>query len=241
MKSRAYFRKVQVCLHCMQRANPMLYTLHPLPPDTSSISSSTAEVLKIHPSVAVPEDVEVAAGFSCETFLPCDPRRWLHRFLMVFLMCSLSFGSYYVYDNPAALQRTFINVSEHFIHIVVCVGTVLYGGGGVLIINNVIYTTVHVRVLCITHANGKEYKYHYRYVVFSGQATFTYSSFLGYTRKSSTECSIQLKKGRGWARRREPVAASSLFVRICWSTFSFYSPVCSFTTDISSSGPLEGT
>ncbi|XP_064393937.1 major facilitator superfamily domain-containing protein 1-like isoform X2 [Halichondria panicea] len=79
--------------------------------DTSSIGSNITEVLKINPpSVALPEDVEMAAGFNCETFLPCDPRRWLHRFLMIFLMCMLSFGSYYVYDNPAALQRTFINV-----------------------------------------------------------------------------------------------------------------------------------
>ena len=49
--------------------------------------------------------------FSCETFLPCDPRRWMHRFLLLFLMCMLSFGSYYVYDNPAALERTILNVS----------------------------------------------------------------------------------------------------------------------------------
>jgi MFS family permease len=49
-------------------------------------------------------------GFSCETFLPCDPRRWLHRFLLLFLMCMLSFGSYYVYDNPASLEKTIINV-----------------------------------------------------------------------------------------------------------------------------------
>lgn len=48
--------------------------------------------------------------FSCSTFLPCDPTRWMHRFLLLFLMCSLSFGSYYVYDNPAALQRTIMNV-----------------------------------------------------------------------------------------------------------------------------------
>lgn len=49
--------------------------------------------------------------FSCETFLPCDPRRWMHRFMLLFLMCMLSFGSYYVYDNPAALERTILNVS----------------------------------------------------------------------------------------------------------------------------------
>lgn len=52
-----------------------------------------------------------ACRFSCETFLPCDPRRWMHRFMLLFLMCMLSFGSYYVYDNPAALERTILNVS----------------------------------------------------------------------------------------------------------------------------------
>jgi hypothetical protein len=56
------------------------------------------------------QKLDSSGGFSCETFLPCDPRRWLHRFLLLFLMCSLSFGSYYVYDNPAALEKTIINV-----------------------------------------------------------------------------------------------------------------------------------
>ena len=26
------------------------------------------------------------------TLLPCDPRRWMHRYFMLFLMCTLSFG-----------------------------------------------------------------------------------------------------------------------------------------------------
>ena len=34
----------------------------------------------------------------------------MHRFILLFLMCMLSFGSYYVYDNPAALERTIQNV-----------------------------------------------------------------------------------------------------------------------------------
>ena len=62
-----------------------------------------------------PNDREVIVveetGFKCSTFLPCDPKRWMHRFLLLILMCLLSFGSYYVYDNPAALQRTIMNVS----------------------------------------------------------------------------------------------------------------------------------
>lgn len=42
---------------------------------------------------------------SVGTIFLCDPHHWVHRFLMLFLMCMLSFGSYFVYDNPAALQR----------------------------------------------------------------------------------------------------------------------------------------
>lgn len=47
----------------------------------------------------------------CDRFLPCDPRQWMHRYFMLAFMCMLSFGSYYVYDNPTALQRTIQNVS----------------------------------------------------------------------------------------------------------------------------------
>ena len=46
-----------------------------------------------------------------DSVLPCDPRQWMHRYFMLFFMCMLSFGSYYVYDNPTALQRTIMNVS----------------------------------------------------------------------------------------------------------------------------------
>ncbi|XP_054569652.1 major facilitator superfamily domain-containing protein 1 isoform X3 [Eptesicus fuscus] len=34
----------------------------------------------------------------------CDPRRLAHRLLVLLLMCFLGFGSYFCYDNPAALQ-----------------------------------------------------------------------------------------------------------------------------------------
>ncbi|XP_048460134.1 major facilitator superfamily domain-containing protein 1 isoform X4 [Rhincodon typus] len=34
----------------------------------------------------------------------CDPRRRLHRFVVLVIMCFLGFGSYFCYDNPAALQ-----------------------------------------------------------------------------------------------------------------------------------------
>lgn len=34
----------------------------------------------------------------------CDPRRPYHRFMVLGFICFLSFGSYFCYDNPAALQ-----------------------------------------------------------------------------------------------------------------------------------------
>uniref|UniRef100_A0A8D0B1D8 Lysosomal dipeptide transporter MFSD1 n=1 Tax=Salvator merianae TaxID=96440 RepID=A0A8D0B1D8_SALMN len=34
----------------------------------------------------------------------CDPQRLAHRLLVLALMCFLGFGSYFCYDNPAALQ-----------------------------------------------------------------------------------------------------------------------------------------
>ncbi|XP_061227625.1 major facilitator superfamily domain-containing protein 1 isoform X5 [Neopsephotus bourkii] len=34
----------------------------------------------------------------------CDPRRLPHRLIVLALMCFLGFGSYFCYDNPAALQ-----------------------------------------------------------------------------------------------------------------------------------------
>ncbi len=117
-------RQVQVCI---KLACPHKKPIPSSPfTDTESIGSSTTELAKTQPKVNTdPEDVKMA-GFSCDTFLPCDPRRWMHRFLMVFLMCSLSFGSYYVYDNPAALQRTFTNVRmwELALQLFLCVGSI---------------------------------------------------------------------------------------------------------------------
>ena len=36
-----------------------------------------------------------------------------HRFIFLVLICFLSFGSYFVYDNPAALQSQFEQVKSH--------------------------------------------------------------------------------------------------------------------------------
>ena len=30
--------------------------------------------------------------YRCDNFLPCDPRRYMHRFLILILVCLLSFG-----------------------------------------------------------------------------------------------------------------------------------------------------
>lgn len=77
--------------------------------DYSSNLGSDEELAK--PITTAPPVVEAEKYYALEFFLPCDPRRFLHRYFMLALMCFLSFGSYYVYDNPAALQNTIISVS----------------------------------------------------------------------------------------------------------------------------------
>ncbi|KYB27225.1 major facilitator superfamily domain-containing protein 1 [Tribolium castaneum] len=53
-----------------------------------TINSSTAE-----------EGGNSGCYYSC-----CDPRGRLHRFIALIFMCFLGFGSYFCYDNPAALE-----------------------------------------------------------------------------------------------------------------------------------------
>ncbi|XP_071084456.1 lysosomal dipeptide transporter MFSD1-like isoform X1 [Haliotis cracherodii] len=50
------------------------------------------------------EDEEEEQLSGCGATIFCDPRRFLHRYLVLIVMCFLSFGSYFCYDNPAALQ-----------------------------------------------------------------------------------------------------------------------------------------
>ena len=83
--------------------------------DTQSVSSSggspVVSSVMLKPEKKWAGSVgEEGSGFSCATFLLCDPRRWFHRYTALMLMCFLSFGSYYVYDNPAALTQTIITV-----------------------------------------------------------------------------------------------------------------------------------
>ena len=78
--------------------------------ETGTVGSVNTTPKKFQP-VAAQTSVAVVEEAGCDSFLPCDPRQWLHRYFMLFFMCMLSFGSYYVYDNPTALQRTIMNVS----------------------------------------------------------------------------------------------------------------------------------
>ncbi|XP_061861451.1 major facilitator superfamily domain-containing protein 1 isoform X5 [Colius striatus] len=56
----------------------------------------------------------------------CDPRRLPHRLLVLALMCFLGFGSYFCYDNPAALQTQVqrdmkVNTAQ-FMALYACIG-----------------------------------------------------------------------------------------------------------------------
>lgn len=53
---------------------------------------------------------EVLEG--CGGTMACNPHRPLHRYLVLAIMCFLSFGSYFCYDNPAALQDTMIKALD---------------------------------------------------------------------------------------------------------------------------------
>lgn len=53
---------------------------------------------------------EVLEG--CGGTMACNPHRPLHRYLVLAVMCFLSFGSYFCYDNPAALQDTMIKALD---------------------------------------------------------------------------------------------------------------------------------
>ena len=43
---------------------------------------------------------QTKSKYRIDNFLPCDPRRWMHRFLMLCLMCFLSFGKRERRKNP---------------------------------------------------------------------------------------------------------------------------------------------
>lgn len=56
-------------------------------------SSSNSDSLDTLPSeYGIGGDTYRKKKYRVDNFLPCDPRRWMHRYLMLGLMCSLSFG-----------------------------------------------------------------------------------------------------------------------------------------------------
>lgn len=50
--------------------------------------------------------------YRCDDFFLCDPRRWPQRYTVLILVSLVIFGAYYIYDNPAALESTILNVSS---------------------------------------------------------------------------------------------------------------------------------
>ena len=72
-------------------SEPLLQKKHPS--TSPSIGSS------IQQSTFSPDNLSESSSYRkkryrLDNFLPCDPRRWMHRFLMLGLMCMLSFGKY---------------------------------------------------------------------------------------------------------------------------------------------------
>ena len=39
----------------------------------------------------------------------CDPNRLVYRYVGLFFICLVNFGTYFCYDNPAALQDNFMS------------------------------------------------------------------------------------------------------------------------------------
>lgn len=52
-------------------------------------------------------ELDDAAGSGCGRSACCNPSSSVHRFIALIFMCLLGFGSYFCYDNPAALQDNF--------------------------------------------------------------------------------------------------------------------------------------
>ena len=90
--------------------------IHTLPqshPPTLTPSYTTTDTLS-QSSLPSEGSVEVKkkGRFNLETFPLCDPRHFLHRYSLLILMCFLSFGNYFVYDNPASLPKVLKRVSR---------------------------------------------------------------------------------------------------------------------------------
>uniref|UniRef100_A0A2K6FCL1 Lysosomal dipeptide transporter MFSD1 n=1 Tax=Propithecus coquereli TaxID=379532 RepID=A0A2K6FCL1_PROCO len=72
----------------------------------SPVGAMEEEEEEARPLLAGGPDEAVRDAPAAPRALPalCDPSRLAHRLLVLLLMCFLGFGSYFCYDNPAALQ-----------------------------------------------------------------------------------------------------------------------------------------
>lgn len=73
-----------------------------LPEDASPIIRASEEQIEDEER-EVEEVEEQVTGFCLSSFL-CNPRKTGHRFFALLFLCLMSFGSYFCYDNPAALE-----------------------------------------------------------------------------------------------------------------------------------------
>ena len=70
-----------------------------VPADVKEEETDTIASSPTHPIESDDLDVEVhLTGCGASAF--CDPRKMPHRFIALFLMCLLGFGSTFCYDNP---------------------------------------------------------------------------------------------------------------------------------------------
>lgn len=67
---------------------------------------SEDEIDETEPMIQRIDGSNVSSNESCGSFI-CNPRKFFFRYFALIFMCMLGFGSYFCYDNPAALQDHF--------------------------------------------------------------------------------------------------------------------------------------
>ena len=60
------------------------------------------EISETEPIIQYVDNEDKSISVGC-----CNPRKFFYRYFALIFMCLLSFGSYFCYDNPAALQDNF--------------------------------------------------------------------------------------------------------------------------------------
>lgn len=68
---------------------------------TGDLDSPPRRISRVSSSRSFEAEIEIEG---CGGTVCCHPGKTVHRFLVLVLMCFLGFGSYFCYDNPAALQ-----------------------------------------------------------------------------------------------------------------------------------------